>query len=63
LLSASARLVLMDPPVDWVEGVAIIVAVLIVVGVGSLNDWQKVSPRFSADIGAMTSVIYFTLAL
>jgi Ca2+-transporting ATPase len=29
------------PPVDWVEGVAIIVAVLIVVGVGSLNDWQK----------------------
>jgi Ca2+-transporting ATPase len=30
-----------DPPVDWVEGVAIIVAVLIVVGVGSLNDWQK----------------------
>jgi len=30
-----------DPPVDWVEGVAIIIAVLIVVGVGSLNDWQK----------------------
>jgi Ca2+-transporting ATPase len=30
-----------DPPVDWVEGVAIIVAILIVVGVGSLNDWQK----------------------
>jgi Ca2+-transporting ATPase len=30
-----------DSPVDWVEGVAIIVAVLIVVGVGSLNDWQK----------------------
>lgn len=30
-----------DPPVDWVEGVAIIVALLIVVGVGSLNDWQK----------------------
>jgi len=30
-----------DPPVDWVEGVAIIVAVLIVVGIGSLNDWQK----------------------
>jgi Ca2+-transporting ATPase len=30
-----------DPPVDWVEGVTIIVAVLIVVGVGSLNDWQK----------------------
>ena len=26
-----------DPPVDWVEGVAIIVAVLIVIGVGSLN--------------------------
>ena len=30
-----------DPPVDWVEGVAIIVAVLIVIGVGSINDWQK----------------------
>ncbi|KAG6827741.1 hypothetical protein H0H92_010587 [Tricholoma furcatifolium] len=30
-----------DPPVDWVEGVAIIVAIAIVVGVGSLNDWQK----------------------
>jgi Ca2+-transporting ATPase len=28
-------------PVDWVEGVAIIVAILIVVGVGSINDWQK----------------------
>ena len=32
-----------DPPVDWVEGVAIIVAILIVVGVGSLNDWQRKS--------------------
>ena len=30
-----------DPPVDWVEGVAIIFAVLIVVSVGSLNDGQK----------------------
>jgi P-type Ca2+ transporter type 2C len=30
-----------EPPVDWVEGVTIIVAVLIVVGVGSVNDWQK----------------------
>ncbi|KAI0131910.1 calcium-translocating P-type ATPase [Xylariales sp. AK1849] len=29
------------PPVDWVEGVAITVAIIIVVGVGSLNDWQK----------------------
>ncbi|EOO03676.1 putative calcium-translocating p-type atpase protein [Phaeoacremonium minimum UCRPA7] len=29
------------PPVDWVEGVAIIVAILIVVLVGSLNDYQK----------------------
>ena len=26
---------------DWVEGVAILAAILIVVGVGSLNDWQK----------------------
>ncbi|KAI0077064.1 calcium-translocating P-type ATPase [Panus rudis PR-1116 ss-1] len=30
-----------EPPVDWVEGVAIIVAIMIVVMVGSLNDWQK----------------------
>ncbi|KAF6823379.1 calcium-translocating p-type atpase [Colletotrichum musicola] len=28
-------------PVDWIEGVAIIVAILIVTLVGSLNDWQK----------------------
>ncbi|KAI0804249.1 calcium-translocating P-type ATPase [Xylaria sp. FL0064] len=27
--------------VDWVEGVAIIIAILIVTLVGSLNDWQK----------------------
>ncbi|KAI5919197.1 calcium-translocating P-type ATPase [Camillea tinctor] len=31
-----------DPPsLDWVEGVAIVVAILIVTIVGSLNDWQK----------------------
>lgn len=30
-----------QPKVEWVEGVAIIVAILIVVLVGSLNDWQK----------------------
>ncbi|KZV70804.1 calcium ATPase [Peniophora sp. CONT] len=29
------------PPVDWVEGVAIIVAIMVVVLVGSWNDWQK----------------------
>ncbi|KAF9778977.1 Ca-transporting ATPase [Thelephora terrestris] len=29
------------PPVDWVEGVAIIGAIFVVVMVGSLNDWQK----------------------
>ncbi|KAE9401479.1 calcium-translocating P-type ATPase [Gymnopus androsaceus JB14] len=29
------------PKVDWVEGVAIIIAILIVVIVGSINDWQK----------------------
>lgn len=28
-------------PVDWVEGVAICVAIIIVTTVGSLNDWQK----------------------
>lgn len=30
-----------NPPVEWVEGVAIIVAIVIVVIVGSLNDYQK----------------------
>ncbi|KAF6754524.1 calcium-transporting ATPase [Ephemerocybe angulata] len=30
-----------EPPVDWVEGVAIMVAVAIVVIVGSVNDYQK----------------------
>ncbi|KAH7117304.1 plasma membrane calcium-transporting ATPase 2 [Dactylonectria macrodidyma] len=31
-----------DPtPVDWIEGVAICVAIIIVTLVGSLNDWQK----------------------
>ncbi|KAJ7931426.1 Ca-transporting ATPase [Mycena leptocephala] len=30
-----------EPKVDWVEGVAIMVAILIVVVVGSVNDWQK----------------------
>lgn len=30
-----------EPRIQWVEGVAIIVAILIVVLVGSLNDWQK----------------------
>ncbi|KAJ7284885.1 calcium-transporting ATPase [Mycena rebaudengoi] len=30
-----------EPAVDWVEGVAIMVAVFIVVIVGSVNDWQK----------------------
>ena len=33
---------LCDPPrVDFVQGVAIIIAIIIVVLVGSLNDWQK----------------------
>ncbi|KAK7442988.1 plasma membrane calcium [Stygiomarasmius scandens] len=30
-----------QPPIDWVEGVAVTVAMLIVVIVGSVNDWQK----------------------
>ncbi|KAI0539083.1 hypothetical protein GGR58DRAFT_264722 [Xylaria digitata] len=30
-----------NPGVEWIEGVAIIVAIIIVVAVGSLNDWQK----------------------
>lgn len=29
------------PAVDWIEGVAIVVAIVIVVAVGSVNDWQK----------------------
>ncbi|KAF2083154.1 calcium-translocating P-type ATPase [Saccharata proteae CBS 121410] len=30
-----------EPKVEWVEGVAIIVAIVIVVVVGAVNDWQK----------------------
>ncbi|RYC56583.1 hypothetical protein CHU98_g9625 [Xylaria longipes] len=30
-----------NPGVEWIEGVAIIVAIVIVVLVGSVNDWQK----------------------
>ncbi|KXJ89714.1 hypothetical protein Micbo1qcDRAFT_10312 [Microdochium bolleyi] len=30
-----------EPAVEWIEGVAIIAAITIVVLVGSLNDWQK----------------------
>lgn len=30
-----------EPSAEWIEGVAIIVAIVIVVLVGSLNDWQK----------------------
>ncbi|EMR71093.1 putative calcium p-type atpase protein [Eutypa lata UCREL1] len=30
-----------EPKVEWIEGVAIIVAIVIVVLVGSLNDWKK----------------------
>jgi Ca2+-transporting ATPase len=30
-----------EPAVEWIEGVAIIVAILIVVVVGAANDWQK----------------------
>ncbi len=30
-----------EAPVEWVEGVAIMAAIVIVVVVGALNDWQK----------------------
>ncbi|KAF2009950.1 calcium transporting P-type ATPase-like protein [Aaosphaeria arxii CBS 175.79] len=30
-----------EPKVEWIEGVAIIVAILVVVIVGALNDWEK----------------------
>ncbi|KAH9025697.1 Ca-transporting ATPase [Lactarius deliciosus] len=30
-----------DHPMDWVQGVAIVVAILVVVAVGSLNDWKR----------------------
>ncbi|KAF2143789.1 uncharacterized protein K452DRAFT_162339 [Aplosporella prunicola CBS 121167] len=30
-----------EPHVEWVEGVAIMVAIIIVVVVGAINDWQK----------------------
>jgi Ca2+-transporting ATPase len=28
-------------PVDWIEGVVILVAVLIVISIGLANDWRK----------------------
>lgn len=31
----------MTPPVDWLEGVVIMVAIFFVAMVGFLNDWQK----------------------
>jgi Ca2+-transporting ATPase len=30
-----------NPPIEWIEGVAIIVAIVIIVVVGSINDYQK----------------------
>ena len=30
-----------DPPVEWIEGVAIIIAIVVIVVVGSMNDYQK----------------------
>jgi len=30
-----------EPPVEWVEGVAILVAVVIITLAGSINDWEK----------------------
>jgi P-type Ca2+ transporter type 2C len=30
-----------EAPVEWVEGVAIMVAIILVVGVGTVNDWKK----------------------
>jgi Ca2+-transporting ATPase len=30
-----------EPKVEWIEGVAICIAIIIVVAVGALNDWQK----------------------
>jgi len=32
-----------EPKVEWIEGVAIMVAIIIVVVVGAINDWQKES--------------------
>jgi P-type Ca2+ transporter type 2C len=30
-----------NPPIEWVEGVAIVTAIVIIVLVGSVNDWEK----------------------
>ncbi|KAF8860890.1 putative plasma membrane calcium-transporting ATPase [Acephala macrosclerotiorum] len=30
-----------NPPIEWVEGVAILVAIVIIVLVGSISDWEK----------------------
>lgn len=49
------------PSVDWVEGVAIVVAIIIVVLVGSLNDWQK--ERQFVRLNAKVSFIFHRLLL
>jgi len=30
-----------NPPIEWVQGVAILVAIVVIVLVGSINDWEK----------------------
>jgi len=58
-----------DPPaVDWIEGVAIIIAILIVTLVGSLNDWQKErafvrlnAKKEDRDVKVIRSGKYFTI--
>ena len=30
-----------NPPIEWVEGIAILTAIVIIVLVGSINDWEK----------------------
>ena len=51
------------PSVDWIEGVAICVAIVIVVAVGSLNDWQKERQfvKLNAKVRGFSFLFFFFL--
>lgn len=53
------------PAVDWIEGVAICVAIIIVVLVGSLNDYQKERQfvKLNAKVGLCTVLLTINLSL
>jgi len=49
--------------VAWVEGVAIFIAVFVVAGVGSFNDWQKEKQflKLQAESDKDNTVRYFSM--